>query len=408
MKINFSRKLRFALLLCLALLLLAVCTGCLHEHKWSEGSCVQAPYCVLCGKDYKGDYEKIHAWEDAKCYVPKRCKLCDLTEGGLAEHKYKEATCEEPKTCTGCYRTEGEKADHTWLEAECNLPKRCLYCRAIEGDTLGHAWVEANCQAPQTCSRCQITKGGKGDHVYNKNICDICNEKVIQNYNDLRKYLNKHFHTMETKIGNVSDITYEIVDKNTSIFSSVDFTIRIDTRLYCDEKGASLELMLGSSLFSYSDRVQALCDLFEFEYKVAQVAMEAFPDKKIDGSFFYDGYEYPSLQVGYQSHSYLGFRNYRSSETVKEGYDSTELCEWHISERFGERFTNEYTNVDWDTMVRDARKITGIRVQSYYESISEFTTWECNNCRHIHIYLEKPDTCRKCGESQTYVEVESE
>ena len=50
-----------------------------------------------------------HEWSDATCLVPKTCKTCGATEGGVVSHSWKDATYSAPKTCTICGTTEGSK-----------------------------------------------------------------------------------------------------------------------------------------------------------------------------------------------------------------------------------------------------------------------------------------------------------
>ena len=50
-----------------------------------------------------------HEWQDATCDTPKTCKLCSETEGEALGHNWKDATTDAPKTCVACQKTEGER-----------------------------------------------------------------------------------------------------------------------------------------------------------------------------------------------------------------------------------------------------------------------------------------------------------
>lgn len=105
-----------------------------------------------------------HEWQDATCTSPRRCKLCDKTEGETIPHDWKDATCTDPKTCRVCGETEGEANGHDWQDATCQNPKTCKVCEVTEGDVLAHTpgvWVDgepdyiaAEQQRVQLCAVC--------------------------------------------------------------------------------------------------------------------------------------------------------------------------------------------------------------------------------------------------------------
>ena len=61
-----------------------------------------------------------------------------LISGCGHEHKWVDATCIEPKTCSECGETEGDPLGHDWIEATCDKPKTCNRCGQTEGEPLGH------------------------------------------------------------------------------------------------------------------------------------------------------------------------------------------------------------------------------------------------------------------------------
>ena len=83
-----------------------------------------------------------------------------LLTGCACRHKWKDATCTEPKTCEKCGETEGEPLGHDFLEATCEEPRRCQRCDFSEGEKLEHVWAEATPVKPKECVLCGKTEGG--------------------------------------------------------------------------------------------------------------------------------------------------------------------------------------------------------------------------------------------------------
>lgn len=119
------------LVVLLAVMCLAMLTGCFCQHEWLDATCVE----------------------------PSTCSKCEKTEGEALGHVWLAATCEAPKTCEVCGTTDGEAKGHSWADATCETPKTCETCNAVEGEALGHDWQEATTELPQTCTVCAITEG---------------------------------------------------------------------------------------------------------------------------------------------------------------------------------------------------------------------------------------------------------
>lgn len=83
-----------------------------------------------------------------------------LLTGCSCRHKWKDATCTEPKTCEKCGETEGEPLGHDFLEATCYSPRHCWRCNLEEGEKLEHIWAEATPVKPKECVLCGKTEGG--------------------------------------------------------------------------------------------------------------------------------------------------------------------------------------------------------------------------------------------------------
>ena len=100
-----------------------------------------------------------HQWDLANCEEPKRCAICEETEGEPLGHQWGEATCESPAMCQVCYMEKGEKREHQWKEATCTAAKTCTLCEKEEGEPIEHQWVDATESQPKTCSGCGLTEG---------------------------------------------------------------------------------------------------------------------------------------------------------------------------------------------------------------------------------------------------------
>lgn len=70
-------------------------------------------------------------------------------------HKWKDATCMAPRMCEKCGESEGEPIDHIWLQATCDKARTCTMCGTTDGAALGHEWENATCTMSKHCSRCE-------------------------------------------------------------------------------------------------------------------------------------------------------------------------------------------------------------------------------------------------------------
>ena len=121
----------------------------------------------------------------------KHCTNCDVTEGGLADHKGGAATCTEKAVCEVCGKAYGEPAGHEWVEANCTDPKHCSKCDVTEGVAKGHRWdagaVTKNATCTEsgartyTCMDCSETKAElipAPEHAYtDRVVAPTCTEK---------------------------------------------------------------------------------------------------------------------------------------------------------------------------------------------------------------------------------------
>ena len=281
-----------------------------------------------------------HKWINIDCNTPKTCSLCKATEGDPIGHSWISATCKKPKYCFRCQITEGETLDHDWREATCRKAKYCFNCRITEGNPLEHIWTEATCKTKRTCTLCKKTEGDTIPHNYVKNVCTVCGEKLASTYNDLVRYLNDNYDKLETPLGTITDITFEIQDNNPPIHSPCDYELRIVTSLYIKDKKHSVASLLSSDYYPYEDRVKTLTAVIEYAHEVSELAINAFPDKKMKGCFFDSGYDYPNFKVGYWNVQYLTFLNYDGPGMGS--YSSTTLSHWRINEILGDGISDHF------------------------------------------------------------------
>lgn len=282
-----------------------------------------------------------HQWTNADCVTAKTCTLCGEVDGEALDHRWINATCTQAKYCMRCFITEGEPKPHDWRDATCKKAKYCFKCGLTEGQPLEHQWTEATCTSKKTCTLCKKTEGTVKDHNYVKNECTACGAKLATTYKELERYLNSKYSKLVTPLGTVTGITFEITDNYPPLYSPCDYELHIETSLYVKDIKYSLVSIIASDYFAYEDRVQTLMAMIEFEHTISQIAMDAFPDKKMKGCFFDWGYEYPNIQMGYWNIQYLTFCNY-DGPINGSNYSATTLSHWRINEYGGDGISDYF------------------------------------------------------------------
>ena len=165
-------------LLCMAVFLSLLLTGCGCKHEWQAATCDAPKTCTKCNET-EGE-ALTHSWVAADCETAKTCSLCKKTEGEALGHKWVDADCENPNTCSVCQKTAGAALGHKWVDADCANPKSCSVCQKTEGAALGHKWADADCENPKTCSVCQKAEGTALGHKWvdadceNPKTCSVC------------------------------------------------------------------------------------------------------------------------------------------------------------------------------------------------------------------------------------------
>lgn len=309
-------------------------TGCCMEHTWAEATCTTPKTCSECGK--QEGVPREHIWQDATCTEPQICELCNAENGEPNGHEFAKATCTIPATCKECGVTDGEVLPHEYSEATCTEPQSCKNCGATEGEALGHELAEATCTDKAKCTRCGQKEGEALGHDYVKNVCTRCSDKLIETYDELRNYLKKNYGTIHTALGDIKNVTYEINVNDPNFMHPYDFEIQIMANdLYVNDMKAKVPYMVmyGDAL-PYENRIQAVVDLLNFEMEIAKLAEDAFPGLKCRLYYFYYAYEWPTIKEGYWQNVYLPFYNYRPNNSGKNGYVSTDLCDWYMTEKW--------------------------------------------------------------------------
>lgn len=317
----------FIMLLLLTLLLY----GCGCEHTYSPASCEEPATCRLCGVTKEGSKKLGHTWRSATCERPKTCQRCETTMGESLGHRWNDATCTTPKTCRNCNATEGQPNGHLMRPATCTVPATCSVCQSTEGGPLEHQLSEATCTNAPTCVNCKKTVGRPLGHNYQDNFCTVCDDKMIETHKELESYLMKNFRTLTTAIGTQKYLNIEVVHNDPNYWHDQDFEIQIESTLWFEEVDCSLGYALVYADFlPYETRIQAVVDVLNYQKAIVEIAEKAFPGQKFEVKFYTWGYEYPNIQVGFNSETMMCWRNWESTSGGVPGYAGTYLTEWNI------------------------------------------------------------------------------
>lgn len=122
------------------------CSVCGYEegevlpHNFAEATCKNDRYCLGCGF-VEENTKTEHNMSDWVIIQEKTCVLDEIKQ----------------KKCSNCDFTIEEKTattGHTWIDADCENPKRCSVCNATEGNPLGHRGGEATTTNKAKCEVC--------------------------------------------------------------------------------------------------------------------------------------------------------------------------------------------------------------------------------------------------------------
>ncbi|MBE6642007.1 MAG: hypothetical protein E7619_10540 [Ruminococcaceae bacterium] len=159
-----------------------------------------------------------------------------LLAGCGCKHQWKPATCTEPQICSLCGLANGEPLAHRYDDATCTKPQTCYLCGHTNGQPAAHDYADATCTEPKTCERCGTKMGMALEHTYERTVCVRCGNKEVETLDELIFYLNRNYRELNTAVGKVEGITYEITNHERDLFAECDFELQIMSVLYSKER----------------------------------------------------------------------------------------------------------------------------------------------------------------------------
>lgn len=156
-----------------------------------------------------------------------------------------------------------------------------------------------------------------------KNENNTTNKKNIKSVNDLKKYLTDNYSTLETPIGTLK-FTFSIHENDRS-WAEYDYDISTKYGTIENDK-YNLYIFSPYSLessikVSSKDREKTIELLKEHQRKIAKLAIDSFPDKKIQGSYYDGWYRYPNLKLDWVSRDFFSWNNYDEIDEDYRGFD---------------------------------------------------------------------------------------
>ena len=130
----------------LALLLLVnafALVGCdeICNHQWSQATCTSPKKCSLCNKTEGKALGHTPEADDGDCTTAVICSVCEVvvTQAKTA-HAGGTATCFSRAHCSACEQEYGELAAHTWSSdaATEEFDKHCTVCGFVAEEQIGH------------------------------------------------------------------------------------------------------------------------------------------------------------------------------------------------------------------------------------------------------------------------------
>lgn len=148
---------------------------------------------------------------------------------------------------------------------------------------------------------------------------------VIKTANDLEKYLKKNFGTLKAKYATF-DVSDSIkVIENEDEYTCFDLAIVID---WADIEDGYYKIQ-DSKKYTKEQKKWMDTLIKRYQKKIADIAMKAFPKKKIRGGFLDYGYEYPNIKEDYYEGAVFGWKNYEYlDDGLFPGYEDTKLSEF--------------------------------------------------------------------------------
>jgi hypothetical protein len=157
----------------------------------------------------------------------------------------------------------------------------------------------------------------KNKDIYKQCILSVCSKDLrpidfssvdknlnIKTTKSLLNYYNSKMKTLDTPMGKWQ-FEYKILDNDRTTMP-YDFWIQTEWI-----KSVSSPMEIQTSLkYSVEEKDKTKQLLKEYQLKIAEAAMYYFPDKKIQGGYYWGYYRYPNLRVDYQTVRFLSWQNY--------------------------------------------------------------------------------------------------
>ncbi len=131
---------------------------------------------------------------------------------------------------------------------------------------------------------------------------DKINIDQINTISDLKRYLEQNYSELDTSIGKTKfKFTFS---ENTSTLFPWDYWVHVEFNL-----GFFTDLSYSNKL-SDSERETVKRELRDHQEEIAKVIIQAMPDKKFYGGYYYSWYRYPNLKVDLITRKYYSWTNY--------------------------------------------------------------------------------------------------
>lgn len=168
----------------------------------------------------------------------------------------------------------------------------------------------------------------------------------VNTIDKLKTYLQENYSELETPIG-LLQFKFNIM-KNTSKSLPDDFSIYVE---YGDISNSPYDLIRFSPYnlednieINENDLEQTKKLLKTHQKNIADISIELFPDKKIDGCYYDSWYKYEYIKEGYTSRQFYSWKNYSSVEGVKSYYSheykNTEVDDFQWTSEKDDYFNN--------------------------------------------------------------------
>lgn len=157
----------------------------------------------------------------------------------------------------------------------------------------------------------------KNKEVYKQIILSVCSKDSrpidfssvdkklnIKTTKSLLNYYNTKMKTLDTPMGKWQ-FEFDIMD-NDSATMPYDFWIQTE---WTKSKISPYDIEY-SLKYTDEQKVETKKLLQDFQMKVAETAMYYFPDKKIQGGYYWGYYRYPTLRVDYQTVRFFSWSNF--------------------------------------------------------------------------------------------------